>query len=122
MVIKSPRTSLPPVTVNIDDTPLTQVSSHKHIGLVFNDKLTWSDHTDLVVHRVPSKLGLLRRLQHSWPSLALRTIYLTCIRPSIEYGVVAWGGLSKGDSDRLENANGVPHTSSLACLAVQTPP
>ena len=87
--IKSPRTSLPPVTVNIYDTPLTQVSSHKHIGLVFNDKLTWSDHTDLVVHRVSSKLGLLRRLQHSWPSLALRTIYLTCIRPSIEYGVVA---------------------------------
>ena len=124
MVIKFPRTSLPPVTVNIYDTPLTQVSSHKHIGLVFNDKLTWSDHTDLVVHRVSSKLGLLRRLQHSWPSLALRTIYLTCIRPSIEYGVVAWGGLSKGDSDRLEKCQrrAARIITGLPCRSDTPPP
>ena len=100
MLIKSPRASS--VEVAISGKVLPQVSSHKHIGLVFNDQLTWSNHVDLVMSRVSSQLGLLHRLKGIWPKLAIRTIYLTCIRPKIEYASVAWSGLSVCDSDRLE--------------------
>ena len=70
---------------------------------MFHHLLSWSDHVAMIVNRASSKLGLFYRLHCSLPRLTIRKIYMTCIRPSLEYAAVAWSALSAGDAARLES-------------------
>ena len=63
------------------------------------------------------KIGLLRRLRKRLSPLIIRQLYLTCIRPSLEYANIAWCGLTKRDQERLEKCN-----RSAARLIIQTMP
>ena len=73
--------------------------------MVVNDTLTWSTHVDSIVSKPSSRIGLLRRLKCSTSQLIVRDLYLYCVRPVIEYGQVAWAGLSAIDEKRLERIN-----------------
>ena len=35
--------------------------------------------------------------------MVVRTLYVTCVRPTLEYASGAWGGLGKEDANRLEH-------------------
>ena len=66
-----------------------------------------------------SIISELMILECSFPlsPLIIRQLYLTCIRPSLEYANVAWCGLTKRDQERLEKCN-----RSAARLITQTMP
>ena len=81
------------------------------------ESLSWTRHTDNIVHAASTKIGLLRRLRKRLSPLIIRQLYLTCIRPSLEYANVAWCGLTKRDQERLEKCN-----RSAARLITQTMP
>ena len=106
-------------SVNMNDQPLSQVETHKHLGVMFHH-LSWSDHVALIADRASSKLGLLYRLHRSLPHLTIHKISMTCIRPSLEYAAVAWSVLSTGDAARLESvqrhaprrSSGLPRSSN----------
>lgn len=101
MVISKKRNPIK-LDIHIDDTPIPQANSHKHLGLVLNNKLSWSDHVEHIRSKAAKKVGLLRRIRKRLPSLVLRTLYITCIRPTLEYASGAWGGVGTHDADRLE--------------------
>ena len=90
------------LSVDLDGQPISQVSSHKHVGFVFNQRLSWSDHTDYVIRKSSKKIGLLRRLRWRLPRLVLRSLYLTCVRPTLEYACGAWTSVGTQDATRLE--------------------
>ena len=52
--------------------------------------------------KASKKIGLLRRIRRRVPSLVLRSMYLTCIRPVLEYACGSWGGLTERNTQRLE--------------------
>ena len=91
--------------VHIEDAVLPQMSSHRHLGLVLNESLSWSSHVDAVVLKASQQLGLLFRLRSQLPRLVLRDLYTIGIRPVLEYALVVWAGLSKSDHCRLERVN-----------------
>ena len=35
----------------------------------------------------------------------MRQLYITCIRPSLEYASIAWGGLTRRDEEKLEKCH-----------------
>ena len=84
---------------------IPQQHVHPHLGIVFNETLTWSDHVDKVISSASAKLGLLRRMNKQLDSIVLRELYLYCILPAIEYGHVVWAGLTASDAKRLEKLN-----------------
>ena len=94
---------LPLLDIKLDGNVLAQSSTHKHLGLVLNRKLTWSDHINFIRGKAAKKLGLLRRIRRRLPPLVVRTLYVTCVRPTLEYASGAWGGLGKEDANRLEH-------------------
>ena len=55
-----------------------------------------------VIGKASKKIGLLRRLRKRLDPLVLRTVYVTCIRPTLEYSSLALSSLSKTDAARLE--------------------
>ena len=102
LMVLTTRRSVPVVSVNLDGSNISQVSTHKHLGVTFNSRLSWSDHVDTIVKKTSCKVGLLRRIRRRVPPLVLRSIYLTCVRPVLEYACGSWSGLSAQDCLRLD--------------------
>ena len=93
-----------PVTLKtaLHGQPIPQVTVHKHLGVTFNDTLTWDDHTEAVCSKTSQRIGLLRRYSKRLPSLSIWHFYCTAIRPGLEYASIAWCGLSPTACARLE--------------------
>ena len=133
MVFRPRRRASISVQVTIGQSAIQQVSSHRHLGVVFNEVLTWSDHVDSVILSASRKLGFLRRIAKRLDTTVLLTLITSSIRPAMEYANLAWAGLSEFDSNRLEKINrraartalkypssDLPHALVLARAGVQT--
>ena len=93
---------MPQISIHINGNEVQQVNVHKHLGVHIDSHLSWSYHISAIINKGSSKLGLLRRLRLRLPPLVIQTLFLTCIRPALEYGSVASSGLGKSNSERLE--------------------
>ena len=77
---------------------IPRVTTHKHLGVHINSRLSWQDHIDHVYTDCARKIGILRRLQHTLRSTALWKIFITAIRPRLEYACPEWSG---GNTSKL---------------------
>ena len=62
------------------------------MGIIFNGTLTWSNHIDKVYERCAHRVGILRRLRRTFPSRALRRIYVGAVLPIMGYACPVWSG------------------------------
>ena len=60
---------------------IPRVTTHKHLGVHINSRLSWQDHIDHVYTDCARKIGILRRLQQKLRSTAFRKIFSGAIRP-----------------------------------------
>ena len=94
--------SIPSLNISVNGSCISQVACHKHLGVHLHPHLSWSPHATASVNKASQKIGLLRRYRKRLPRLVIRSIYATCIRPTLEYAGLAWGGMSARDSERPE--------------------
>ena len=65
--------------------------------------LSWSEHITRLIHRVQFKVFTLKRLARRLGSESLVTrLFLSLVRPSLEYAAPAWDSCSKHDAMSLE--------------------
>jgi hypothetical protein len=55
-------------------------SCHKHLGLIFNDKMTWSDHIDDICNRSNKRLDIISKMRYLLPRLCV-LCFVTLIAP-----------------------------------------
>lgn len=92
---------VPPVIIG--ENPLEVVTSHKHLGVIINSRLSWSDHIDSCLDLASKRLNMLEPLKYKLPRSALQTIYFSYVRSLLEYADVIWGNCSVHYVNRLEN-------------------
>ena len=85
-----------------DDCTLEYVSQHKHLGVLLSSNLSWSNHIDIIVKKAYKKLGLLKKLKFTVSRDILAQMYVSFIRPQLEYAVEVWSGCTQFDMDKLE--------------------
>ena len=74
----------------LDSSPLSRVSKIKYLGIIFDSKLTFSDHIHSICSRAKSFIYFLNRnLSGASPDRKLKA-YVTYVRPIIEYASVIW--------------------------------
>ena len=105
MVFRSPKMAQVGLCVKVNSIPIPQVESHKHLGLTFHERLSWSNHVDSILKKASIRLGLLCRLRHVASPAIARELCCNCVRPILEYSNVVWSGLTKADAERLERCN-----------------
>ena len=88
-----------------DNTVLEEVESHKHLGLLINNKLSWSDHISTIINSASKMLDVLKRLKYTIDRKSLETIYFSFVRPKLEYACQIWDDCNERDSEHLENIN-----------------
>lgn len=87
------------------NTILSDVETHKHLGLIIDKTLTcnWSKHVDEVCVKAGTRVNILSRLKYTLDRKMLETMYLSFIRPIMEYTNSVWCNLSKNDILKIEN-------------------
>ena len=61
-------------------------SIHKHLGMIFDSKLSFDEPSKSLLKKISKTVGLLRKLQGILPRISLITIYKSCARPHLDYG------------------------------------
>ena len=70
---------------------VTEVESHKHLGIHFASDCTWHQHIDYIDYikqKAWLRIDIMRKLKFKLDRKALETFYLVFIRPILEYGDV----------------------------------
>ena len=98
------RTAKQSPLVRMNGVPIPQVRTHKHLGLIFNNTLTWNDHVSNVYSTCVRMLGILRRLDGNISPLCMERIYKTAIRSRMEYACAVWSGGSTRSLQRLQDS------------------
>ena len=86
----------PPVCMN--NQPITEVTSHKHLGLVFCSDCTWHDHFEHIKAKAWARINVMRKLKFQLDRKSLQIIYFSFIRPLLEYGDVVWSNCTLYES------------------------
>ena len=98
------RTAKQSPLVRMNGVPIPQVRTHKHLGLIFNNTLTWNDHVSNVYSTCARMLGILRRLDGNISPLCMERIYKTAIRSRMEYACAVRSGGSTRSLQRLQDS------------------
>ena len=86
-------------------SPIASTTTYKFLGVTIDDSLSWKDHVQNLKISCLKKCELLKHISHKSWGADMRSIillYLSLIKPKLDYGVEAYGSASKRLLDSLE--------------------
>ena len=72
----------PPLEMN--DQPIKEVTSHKHLGIFYSNDGTWHEHIDYITSKAWTRINIMRKLKFILDRKSLEIIYTSFIRPVLE--------------------------------------
>ena len=87
----------------LNDVCLPQVVSHKLLGVVIDQNLTWSNHTVLISNRLASKVYQLNCIKNFTNPATRKLFYFAYIQPCFDYCSSVWGHCCKSHLIRLNS-------------------
>ena len=81
---------------------ITEVDSHKHLGLYLSNDCTWHKHINYITEKAWTRINIMRRLKFKLDRKSLEQIYLVFIRPLLEYGDIIWDNCLQSEKQELE--------------------
>jgi hypothetical protein len=88
--------------IYMDGSVLREVTKHKHVGVTLSRNLAWHDHICDIEKRARSVLVRLSQFKYTLDRRSLERVYLSCIRPILEYADVAWAFSNQADFQKLD--------------------
>jgi hypothetical protein len=86
----------------MNNSQISEVTTHKHLGIFLSNNCTWHSHIDYIKSKAWKKLNIMRRLSFQLDRKALEVIYLSFVRPLLEYGDVIWDNCTNNEKDDLD--------------------
>ena len=115
------------ILISADDIPLDNVDSCTYLGIVINNRFSWTDYIDYICGKISKKLGLWRRIK---PCLPLNTKimffndfilplfdYEDIILPLFDYEDIIWG--NRGYASLMSELQVLENKA--ACLILDLP-
>ena len=87
----------------MNNTIISTVTEHKHFGLQLSDDGNWNKHIDMITKKAFSRVNILRKFKFILDRKTLETIYITFIRPLLEYADVVLDTKTQILINKLEN-------------------
>ena len=91
----------PQPPIYFDGQIVKEVSANKHLGVTISSNLTWNKHIEDVCTKALRRLDILRFLKYKLSRRSLELIYLSYIRPLLEYGDILYDGCGVANSIKL---------------------
>ena len=88
--------------IKLKEHLLCQTETHKYLGIVIDEKLSWKPHLSAVASKLVKLCGLFYKLRLYVDKQVLKKVYYTIIYPILLYGVICWSSCSKTVSKPVE--------------------
>ncbi|MCG8046320.1 MAG: reverse transcriptase domain-containing protein [Candidatus Thiodiazotropha endolucinida] len=96
----TPREYFPNIV--FDGVSVKFVNEHKHLGITFSDNMKWNKHIESILSPASRIIGIMRKLKYDFSRTALNQIYVSYVRPLLEYSSIVWDGCTVEQSSSLE--------------------
>ena len=93
------------VAVQFGNNPIKRVHKSKSLGITINERLSWTDHIDVLSRKVSSAISRLRQVRPFVDLKTAKTIYNSLIQPLFDYCDVVWDTIGAVPSTRLQKLN-----------------
>ena len=93
--------ALPP-NLLFENIPVQFVENHKHLGLTLSSNGKWHEHIENLVTSSSKVLAMMRKIKFSVKRKTLEQMYVSFLRPIIEYSSVVWDGCTTYEKDTIE--------------------
>ena len=90
----------PPIFMS--NQQISEVQFHKHLGIFLSNDCTWHKHIEYIKGKAWKRINVMRRLKFQLDRKSLEKIYLSFIRPILEYGNEIWANCTQYEKDELE--------------------
>ena len=110
---KLDKTYHPPIYMG--NTQIAEVNTHKYLGIILSHDSSWHAHIEYIKEKAWQRINIMRRLKFILDRKSLETIYLSFIRPVLEYGHTIWDNCTqyeKQEFDKIQN--------EVACIVTGT--
>lgn len=94
--------SLTPPSLLFNGIPVQFVDSHKHLGLTLSYHGKWHEHVKSISKSSSKVLGIMRLLKFKIRRDFLNQIYISLLRPILEYVSVVWDNCTVIERESLE--------------------
>ena len=86
----------------MNNEPIKEVSYHKHLGIFLSSDGTWHEHINSITSKAWSRVNLMRKLKFLLDRSSLEFIYISFIRPLLEFADVVWDNCTLYEVNALE--------------------
>ena len=93
---------VPHLHIKFNNENVEIAKHHKHLGVTFSYNGNWSAYIDNISKSALKQVNALRKLKFTLSKRTLSNIYITFIRPVIEYACEVWDGCSERDCEKIE--------------------
>ena len=87
----------------MDNVVITEVDRHRHLGITFSSDLNWQNHITEIKTKAWQRLNILRAFKFKFDRRSLERMYVSFIRPTLEYSGAVWDNCNDQDKKLLEN-------------------
>ena len=89
-------------TYKIGDTQIVSRNHEKDLGVLFSSKFDFNDHLVKIIKKANQKLGIIARLFKNKNSRNIIPLYVTIVRPLLEYNSAIWAPITKKYDQQIE--------------------
>ena len=90
------------LNIQLDNQPISRVEHAKSLGLIIDDRLSWSNHISELCKKISSAIGALRRIRSLIYQSTAVHIYNVLIQPHFDYCAPVWDGLCSYLCEKLQ--------------------
>lgn len=88
--------------IRMEGSVIQEVTHHKHVGVTLSRNLSWHEHICAIEKKARSVLVRLSQFKYTLDRRSLERVYMSNIRPIMEYADVVWAGGNHADLDKLD--------------------
>ena len=97
---KNNRNMHPPLIMNT--VYINEVQHHKHLGIILSNDGTWHEHINLITSKAWQKIYVMRKLKFMLDRDSLNKIYISFVRPTLEYANIVWDNCTQYEANAIE--------------------
>ena len=102
IIYQKPNENSSKIQVQLAGKQLKFSNSINFLGIIFDEKLCFSDHVKKVRAKLSRSLGMLNRAKNFIPLKSRKLLYNALIQPHLSYGIELWGGSGKNILDVVQ--------------------
>ena len=79
------------ISISAKGQVITEVTNIKFLGVILDNELKWSLHTEYISKKISKSVSILKMLKFTFPGNVLKNLYFSLIYPYYTYCNLVWG-------------------------------